>query len=30
MRERGEIDDGVLRAMERELDLEELRLSAET
>jgi CPA1 family monovalent cation:H+ antiporter len=30
MRERGQIDDGVLRAMERELDLEELRLSAET
>lgn len=30
MRERAEIDDGVLRAMERELDLEELRLSAET
>ncbi len=30
MRDRGEIDDGVLRAMERELDLEELRLSAET
>jgi CPA1 family monovalent cation:H+ antiporter len=29
MRARGEIDDGVLRAMERELDLEELRLSAE-
>jgi CPA1 family monovalent cation:H+ antiporter len=30
MRERGELDDGVLRAMERELDLEELRFSAET
>jgi len=30
MRERGQIDDGVLRVMERELDLEELRLSAET
>jgi len=30
MRERGQIDDGVLRAMERELDLAELRLSAET
>jgi Na+/H+ antiporter len=29
MRERGQIDDRVLRAMERELDLEELRLSAE-
>jgi CPA1 family monovalent cation:H+ antiporter len=29
MRERGQIDGGVLRAIERELDLEELRLSAE-
>jgi CPA1 family monovalent cation:H+ antiporter len=29
MRTRGQIDDGVLREMERELDLEELRLSAE-
>lgn len=30
MRGRGQIDDGVLRSIERELDLEELRLSAET
>ena len=29
LRGRDSIDDGVLRAMERELDLEELRLSAE-
>ena len=29
MRTRGQIDDGVLREMERGLDLEELRLSAE-
>ena len=30
LRGRDGIDDGVLRTMERELDLEELRLSAET